>query len=145
MDFYLYFKAIHIIAVISWMAGMLYLPRLFAYHCNKGNTKETNKIFVLMEKRLLMYIMNPAGILTWVFGLVLFFHPSTNIDSFSLWFLIKIISVFLISITHVYFSYCRKKLEFNNNFKNPKFYKILNETTTVLMIIIVIMVVARPF
>ena len=135
MDFYLYFKAIHIIAVISWMAGMLCLPRLFAYHCNKGNTKETNKIFVLMEKKLLRYIMNPAGILTWVFGLILFFHPSTNIDSFSLWFLIKIISVFFISITHVYFSYCRKKLEFDNNFQNPKFYKILNETTTVLMII----------
>ena len=89
--------------------------------------------------------MNPAGILTWVFGLILFFHPSTNIDSFSLWFLIKIISVFFISITHVYFSYCRKKLEFDNNFKNPKFYKILNETTTVLMIIIVIMIVVRPF
>ena len=145
MDFYLYFKAIHIIAVISWMAGMLYLPRLFSYHCYKGNTKETNKIFVLMEKRLLRYIMNPAGILTWVFGLILFFHPSTNIDSFSLWFLIKIISLFFISITHVYFSYCRKKLEFDNNFKNPKFYKILNETTTVLMIIIVIMIVVRPF
>ena len=83
MDFYLYFKAIHIIAVISWMAGMLYLPRLFAYHCNKGNTKETNKIFVLMEKRLLRYIMNPAGILTWGFGLVLFFHPSANVDPFT--------------------------------------------------------------
>ena len=145
MDFYLYFKAIHIIAVISWMAGILYLPRLIAYHCNRENTKETNKIFVLMEKRLLRYIMNPAGILTWGFGLVLFFHPSADVDPFTLWFLIKIISVFFISITHVYFSYCRKKLEFDNNFKNPRFYKILNEMTTVFMIIIVIMIVVRPF
>ena len=86
MDAYLYLKAIHILAVISWMVGMLYLPRLFVYHCNKNNSEKTNKIFVLMEKRLLRYIMTPAGVFTWVFGLLLFYHPYSSIDFFSFWF-----------------------------------------------------------
>ena len=145
MDTYLYLKAIHILAVISWMVGMLYLPRLFVYHCNKNNSEETNKIFVLMEKRLLRYIMTPAGVFTWVFGLLLFYHPSSSIDFFSFWFLIKIISVLLISAIHGYLIYCRKNLEINNNFKSKRFFKILNEVTTVLMIIVVIMIVVRPF
>ena len=145
MEFYLYFKALHVIAIISWMAGMLYLPRLFAYHSSRHNSKETNEIFVLMEKRLLKFIMNPALLASWVFGAVLVLHPQSNVQILSLWFLIKAIAVLLMSFLHFYFAYCRKKMETNNSFHSESFYKVINEIPTVLLIIVVIMVVVRPF
>ncbi|MBT3939923.1 MAG: TIGR00701 family protein, partial [Pelagibacterales bacterium] len=111
MTFYLYIKAFHIIAVISWMAGMLYLPRLFVYHANMQNSEEVNNNFILMEARLLRFIMNPAMILTWLFGLVLVLHPLSIIDVTNIWFVVKIILVLIMSGLHGYFSYCRKKLQ----------------------------------
>jgi len=145
MTFYLYIKALHIISVISWMAGMLYLPRLFVYHANIINSKETNNNFILMEKRLLRYIMNPAIVLTWVFGLILVLHPFSVIDTTEIWFIIKIILVLAMSCLHGYFSFCRKKLQEDNSFYSQRYFKYLNEAPTILMIAIVIMVVIRPF
>ena len=145
MTFYLYIKAFHLISVISWMAGMLYLPRLFVYHSNKKNAQETNDNFVIMENRLLRYIMNPAMILTWFFGIVLILHPLSTVDQTSTWFTIKLILVLIMSGVHGYFSYCRKKLLYNNSFRSPKYFKYLNEVPTVVMIAIVIMVIVRPF
>ena len=145
MTFYLYVKAFHLISVISWMVGMLYLPRLFVYHANVKNTKETNETFVTMENRLLRYIMNPAMILTWAFGIFLVFHPLSSVDHTSKWFIIKFILVLIMSSLHGYFSYCRKKLLHNNSFYSAKYLKYLNEARTILMIVIVIMVVVRPF
>ena len=145
MTFYLYIKALHIIAVISWMAGMLYLPRLFVYHSNIKNSKETNNIFIMMEKRLLRFIMNPALILTWVFGGILVFHPSSIIELTATWFVIKIVFVVVMSGIHGYFAYCRKMLQKDNTFYSQRFFKYLNEVPTILMLIIVIMVVVKPF
>ena len=145
MTFYLYIKALHIISVISWMAGMLYLPRLFVYHSNIKNSEETNNIFIKMEKRLLKYIMNPALILTWVFGGILVFHPLSIIDLTAMWFVIKFFVVVVMSGMHGYFVYCRKMLQKDNSFYSQKFFKYINEVPTILMIIIVIMVVVKPF
>jgi len=145
MTFYLYIKALHIISVISWMAGMLYLPRLFVYHANIMNSKDTNNIFIIMEKRLLRYIMNPAMVLTWASGLILVFHPFSVIDTTAIWFTIKIILVLTMSCLHGYFAYCRKKLQEDNSFYSQSYFKYLNEAPTILMIVIVIMVVIQPF
>ena len=145
MTLYLYIKAFHLISVMSWMAGMLYLPRLFVYHANVKNSQGTNDNFVIMEKRLLRYIMNPAMILTWMFGLVLISHPLSTIDQTSLWFIIKLVLVLIMSGIHGYFSYCRKKLAHDNSLFSPRYFKYLNEVPTILMIAIVIMVVVRPF
>ena len=93
MTFYLYMKALHIIAVISWMAGMLYLPRLFVYHSNKNNTKEMNETFILMERRLFNYIMRPAMGATWVFGLILVFTSIGAYEMTSIWLLTKLFFV----------------------------------------------------
>jgi len=145
MDSYLFYKAAHIISLISLLAGMLYLPRIYVYHCNQNNTKETNAVFSLMEKRLLKYIMNPAMILSWVFGVLMVLHSESNINIVSLWFVIKIACVLLMSGLHGYFSYCCKELEKDNSFKNSKFFRIINEAPTILMIVIIFMVVARPY
>lgn len=145
MTFYLYIKAFHLISVISWMAGMLYLPRLFVYHANKNNSLEVNENFIIMEKRLLRYIMNPAMILTWLFGLILILHPLSTVDQSSTWFSIKLILVLLMSGLHGYFSFCRKKLLYDNSFCSPRHFKYLNEAPTILLIAIVIMIVVRPF
>ena len=145
MTLYLYIKAFHLISVMSWMAGMLYLPRLFVYHANVKNSQGTNNNFSIMEKRLLRYIMNPAMILTWLFGLVLISHPLSTVDQTSLWFIIKLVLVLIMSGIHGYFSYCRKKLAQDNSLFSPRYFKYLNEVPTILMIAIVIMVVVRPF
>ena len=110
MTFYLYIKAFHIIAVISWMAGMLYLPRLFVYHSNKNNTKEMNETFVQMEKRLFNYIMRPAMAATWVLGLILVFSSIGVYELTSVWFIAKLICVFVMTGLHEYFGLCRKAL-----------------------------------
>ena len=132
MDLYLYIKAAHIIAVISWMAGLLYLPRLFAYHANPSNSKEMNLTFILMEKRLLRYIMNPSMVLSWLFGILLVIDSHSSVNVFSFYFLIKIVSVILMTSLHGYFAVCRSRLEANNNNLKPNTYKILNEIPTVL-------------
>ncbi len=140
---YLLFKSLHIISFVAWMAGLLYLPRLFVYHCGEEyNTKSYNK-FLLMEERLLKFIMTPAMIGTWFFGISLFL---INIDAlaFSLWFSIKFILVIVLSGYQGYLSICRKRFMSNTNKNSPKFYRVINEVPTIILILVVFLVVFKP-
>ncbi len=145
MTFYLYIKAFHIISVISWMAGMLYLPRLFVYHSNKDNSKTMNLTFELMEKRLFKYIMNPAMFATWASGLILIFSSISNYGLDTYWLLIKMILVLLMSALHGYFGFLRKALIKDNSAHSQKYFKYINEAPTILLILIVILVVVKPY
>ena len=144
MNYYLLFKSLHLIAVISWIAGLLYLPRIFVYHVENFNKKETTDIFEIMEKRLYFYIMRPAMILSWLFGLILIYI--IGIESIShLWLQTKLILVILISIYHEYLGKCLKSLKSGTNKKSAKFFRIINEIPTVLLIFIVFIVIFKPF
>ena len=140
---YLLFKSLHIISFVAWMAGLLYLPRLFVYHCEEKYNTKTYNTFILMEKRLLKFIMNPAMLATWIFGISLYF---INIDAlaFSLWFNIKLFLVTLLSAFQGYLSICRKKFILNTNEKSAKFYRLINEIPTVILIIIVFLAIFKP-
>ena len=140
---YLLFKSLHIISFVAWMAGLLYLPRLFVYHCEEKYNTKTYNTFILMEKRLLKFIMNPAMLATWIFGISLYF---INIDAlaFSLWFNIKLFLVTLLSAFQGYLSICRKKFILNTNEKSAKFYRLINEVPTVILIIIVFLAILKP-
>ena len=143
MNLYLLFKSLHLIAVISWMAGLLYLPRIFVYHVDNLGKKEITDVFEIMEKRLYFYIMRPAMILTWFFGIILFY--TVGFESFSyLWLQIKLILVILLTIYHEYLGKCLKSLKLGNNTKSSKFYRIINEIPTVLLIFIVFIVIFKP-
>jgi putative membrane protein len=143
MNIYLLLKSLHIIAIIAWMAGLLYLPRIYVYHCQTTYGSEAHEKFVQMEYRLLKYIMNPAMIISWILGIGLI-HSLGN-DAFTqLWLQLKLFLVLLMSGFHGYLGVCRKKFESNTNTKSEKFYRIINEVPTVLMIIIVFLVVFKP-
>ena len=142
MNLYLTLKAIHIIAVISWMVGLLYLPRLFVYHVENNNA-ETSKIFKVMEKRLMKIIMNPAMIITWLSGLsVLWILGFNNI--FSLWLSIKFLFVIVLSGYHGFLSKCLKDFESDRNKRSSKFFRVINEIPTIILIIIVFLVIFKP-
>ena len=143
MNFYLLFKSLHLIAVISWMAGLLYLPRIFVYHTDTANNKEQDKTFKTMEKKLYNYIMMPAMILSWFFGIVLIYNLGIPVFS-ELWMQIKSILVILLTIYHFYLGKCVQTFSLNNNFKSSKFYRIINEVPTILLIIIIFIVVFKP-
>ena len=140
---YLLFKSLHIISFVAWMAGLLYLPRLFVYHCEEKYNSKTYKKFLLMEKRLLKFIMLPSMLSTWIFGISLYL---INLDAlaFSLWFSIKLFLVIILSAYHGYLSICRKKFISNSNSKSAKFYKIINEVPTFILIVIVFLVTFKP-
>jgi len=146
MNTYLLFKSIHLIAVISWMAGLLYLPRIFVYHSESIKNKKTedlNFTFKVMERRLFIYIMNPAMILSWILG-VLLIH-SVGIDSLSsLWLQLKLFFVAVLTTYHFFLFKCIKRFAVNNNSYSPKFYRIINEIPTVLLIIIIFIIVFKP-
>ena len=129
---YEWIKALHIIAVISWMAGMLYLPRLFVYHCEAEPGSKQSETFKVMERRLLKAIINPAMIVTWLAGLYLWLHG-------------KLALVIILSGVHGFFSRCVRDFAAGRNARSQKFYRIINEVPTVLMIFIVILVVVKPF
>jgi protoporphyrinogen IX oxidase len=139
---YEWIKALHVIAVISWMAGMLYLPRLFVYHCDAEAGSKQSETFKVMERRLLRAIINPAMIVTWLAGLYLawaghwFSAP---------WLHGKLLLVVLLSGIHGFFSRCVKDFAADRNSRSQKFYRIINEMPTILMIGIVILVVVKPF
>ena len=136
-------KTIHIISVISWMAGLLYLPRIFVYHVENSEKKETTNIFEVMEKRLYFYIMRPAMILSWLFGIILIYI--NGLDTLSqLWVHIKLGLVVLLTIYHEYLGVCLKSLSLNTNTKSSKFFRIINEIPTILLIVIVFVVVFKP-
>jgi len=143
MNYYLLFKSLHLISVVSWMAGLLYLPRIFVYHAETKNNVGKKKTFKLMEKRLFTYIMNPAMILSWTFG-VLLVHVS-GIEIFTyLWVQLKLAMVLLLTIYHFFLFYCLISLRQTNSKYSPKFYRILNEVPTLLLIGIIFVVVFKP-
>ena len=143
MNTYLLFKSIHLIVVISWMVGLLYLPRIFVYHSEaiKNNKSEDlMSTFKIMERRLLIYIMHPAMIVSWIFGLLLI--HTIGMDNFgSIWLQLKLIFVIILTIYHFFLFQCLRKFIKNNNSFSPKFYRIINEIPTVLLIIIVFIVI----
>ena len=140
--FYLWAKAIHVIAVISWMAGMLYLPRLFIYHCEAEKGSAQSETFKVMERRLLRVIINPAMTVAWVFGLWLAWHAGVYLDY---WFLVKLAGALALSGAHGYFSSAGRAFAQDRNEKTPRHWRLVNEVPTVLMILIVVMVIVRPF
>ena len=143
MNSYLLFKSLHLIAVVSWMAGLLYLPRIFVYHVENKDKREATDIFEVMEKRLFFYIMRPAMILTWIFGLVLIYLNGIEIFS-QLWMQIKIVLVILLSGYNDYLGKCLISLKNNSNTKSAKFFRIINEIPTVMLIFIVFLVIFKP-
>ena len=143
MNTYLLFKSIHLIAVISWMAGLLYLPRIFVYHSENIENENSSNIFKTMERKLFYYIMTPAMILSWFFGLLLIHTLGFSIFN-ELWMQIKIISVVILTIFHFYLGSCVIRFSNNQNNNSSKFYRIINEIPTLLLIIIVFMVFFKP-
>ena len=139
---YEWIKALHIIAVIAWMAGMLYLPRLFVYHCEAEIGSKQSETFKVMERRLMRAIINPAMIVTWLAGLYLAWSGHWFSSG---WLHGKLELVILLSGVHGFFSRCRKDFEADRNRRSQKFFRIINELPTVLMIGIVILVVVKPF
>ena len=146
MNTYLLFKSIHLIAVISWMAGLLYLPRIFVYHSEavvNNKSEDLISTFKTMERKLFIYIMNPAMILSWIFG-VLLIH-TIGMDNFSfLWLQLKLLFVVILTIYHFFLFQCLRKFADNNNSYSSKFYRIINEIPTVLLISIILIVVFKP-
>ena len=143
MNYYLLFKSLHLISVISWMAGLLYLPRLFAYHSEVVQNERIKDTFKLMEKRLFYYIMNPAMALSWLFG-VLLIH-SIGLQSFTqLWFQLKFVMVLLLTFYHFFLLYCLKGLNSGYSKFSPKFYRIINEVPTIILIGVIFVVVFKP-
>ena len=141
-DAYLWIKSIHVIAVIAWMAGMLYLPRLFVYHCATSPGSETSETFKIMERRLLRFIINPAMVVTWIAGLWM----AWEIFGFrGGWLHAKLSLVVLMSGLHGYLSKATRLFAEDRNTKSAKHWKIINEVPTVLMIFIVILVIVKPF
>ena len=143
MNLYLLFKSLHLIAVISWMAGLLYLPRIFVYHVENYQKKEATEIFEIMEKRLFNYIMRTAMLLSWLLGIILILNIGIEAFSF-LWLQIKLILVFLLSVYNEYLGKCIKLLKIGENKKSAKFYRIINEIPTILLILIVFIVIFKP-
>ena len=147
MDIYAWFKAFHIIAVIAWMAGMLYLPRLFVYHCAAEKGSIQSETFKLMERRLLRAIINPAMIATWVFGFSLaWLGPDSRFGWFNAgWLDAKIVLVLLLSAVHGLFARWVKDFAADDNRHSQRFYRNINEVPTAIMILIVLLVVLKPF
>ena len=143
MNSYLLFKSLHLIAVVSWMAGLLYLPRIFVYHVENKEKKEATDIFEVMEKKLFYYIMRPAMIFTWIFGLTLIYFNGVEIFS-QLWMQIKTVLVILLSVYNDYLGKCIVSLKDNSNTRSSKFYRIINEVPTIMLIFIVFLVIFKP-
>ena len=144
LTLYPWTKALHVISLIAWMAGLLYLPRLFVYHCDVARGSSGSERFKVMEYRLMTRIMNPAMIATWVFGISLVLTPGV-IDWHAGWWHVKLTSVILMSGAHGAMSARRRAFLEDRNIKPQRYFRILNEVPTVLMIVIVIMVIVKPF
>jgi len=143
MNYYLLFKSLHLIAAISWMAGLLYLPRIFVYHVENKEKKDATDIFEVMEKRLFFYIMRPAMIFTWIFGLILIYINGLEIFS-QLWMQIKIVFVVLLSAYNDYLGKCVTSLKNNTNTRSSKFFRIINEIPTIILIFVIFIVIFKP-
>ena len=143
MNFYLTLKALHLIAVIAWMAGLLYLPRIFVYHVENNENKEVINIFQVMEKRLYFYIMRPAMILTWIFGIILIYLGGIEIFS-QLWLQLKLVLVILLSIYHEYLGKCLYSLKNGTNTRSSKYFRVINEIPTIILILVIFIVIFKP-
>ena len=143
MTLYLLFKALHLIAVISWMAGLLYLPRIFVYHVENFEKDQATEIFETMERKLYNYIMRPAMIFSWLFGIILIWI--NGIESFGyLWLQLKILLVVVLTIYHEYLGKCMRLLKTKKDTKTSKSYTIFNEIPPLLLILLVFIVIFKP-
>ena len=143
ISFYPWIKALHIISIIAWMAGMLYLPRLFIYHCEAPTGSDKSETFKVMERRLLRAIINPAMIASFLFGILLLTTPGI-VDWTAWWVYVKLSFVLAMTAVHGLFSRWRKDFESDRNIRPAKFYRIANEVPTLLLILIVFLVVIKP-
>ena len=143
MNLYLFLKSLHLIAVISWMAGLLYLPRIFVYHVENFKKKEITDIFEIMEKRLYIYIMRPAMLFSWIFGIALIYINGLDVLT-NLWMQLKLLLVIILSIYHEYLGKCLNHLKNRTNTKTSKYYRYLNEVPTLLLILIIFIVIIKP-
>ena len=143
MNYYLLFKSLHLISVISWMAGLLYLPRIFVYHAENSDDKKISDVFKIMEKKLYFYIMTPAMILSWIFGLLLI-HSIGFQQLGQTWMVLKIIFVIFLSLYHFYLGKTLKQFKIDQNTHSHKFYRLINEIPTILLILIVFVVIFKP-
>ena len=142
MNIYLLFKSLHLIAVISWMAGLLYLPRIFVYH-SENNNEIISNVFKTMERKLFYYIMTPAMLFSWLFGLALI-HVIGFEQLGNLWLQLKLIFVILLTAYHFYLGILLNKFKLNQNEKSSKFYRYINEIPTLLLILIIFIVIFKP-
>ena len=143
MNTYLLFKSLHLIAVISWMAGLLYLPRIFVYHSQNNAQPIISEVFKVMEKKLFYYIMTPAMILSWIFGLILI-HEIGFDKLGQTWMILKLLFVVLLTLYHLYLGKILGQFKLDSNKHSHKFYRFINEIPTLLLILIIFVVVFKP-
>ena len=143
MNYYLLFKSLHLIAVISWMAGLLYLPRIFVYHSQNNTQPIISEVFKVMEKKLFYYIMTPAMILSWIFGLLLI-HEIGFDKLGQKWKILKLIFVVLLTLYHLYLGKILGQFKLDSNKHSHKFYRYINEIPTLLLILIIFVVIFKP-
>ena len=143
MNTYLLFKSLHLIAVISWMAGLLYLPRIFVYHSQNSTQSIISEVFKVMEKKLFYYIMTPAMILSWVFGLILI-HEIGFDKLGQTWMILKLLFVILLTLYHFYLGKILGQFKLDINKHSHKFYRFINEIPTLLLILIIFVVIFKP-
>ena len=142
MNLYLLFKSLHLIAVISWMAGLLYLPRIFVYH-TEADHESQKTVFKIMERKLYNYIMMPAMFLSWLFGILLIYNLGFGIFS-ELWMQIKTIAVVILTYYHFTLGKYLNDLALENNKKTSKFFRIYNEIPTIILIVVIFVVIFKP-
>ena len=143
MNTYLLFKSLHLIAVISWMAGLLYLPRIFVYHSQNNAQPIISEVFKVMEKKLFYYIMTPAMILSWIFGLILI-HEIGFDKLGQNWMILKLFFVVLLTLYHLYLGKILGQFKLDSNKHSHKFYRYINEIPTLLLILIIFVVIFKP-
>ena len=143
MNTYLLFKSLHLISVISWMAGLLYLPRIFVYHAQNNSEVIISEVFKVMEKKLFFYIMTPAMILSWLFGLLLI-HSIGFQQLGQTWMLLKLVFVIILTVYHFYLGSILNQFKLDTNKRSHKFYRFINEIPTILLILIVFVVIFKP-
>ena len=143
MNYYLLFKSLHLISVISWMAGLLYLPRIFVYHAQNNDEIQIKEVFKLMERKLYLYIMTPAMTLSWLFGLLLI-HEIGFQQLGQTWMILKLIFVVILTIYHFYLGQILGQFKLDLNEHSHKFYRFINEIPTLLLILIIFVVVFKP-
>ena len=142
MNLYLLFKSLHLVAVISWMAGLLYLPRIFVYH-SEAKHESQEEVFKIMERKLYNYIMMPAMLLSWLFGVLLIHSLGFSVFS-ELWMQIKTVSVIILTYYHFLLGKYLNDFAINDNKRSSKFFRIINEVPTILLIVVVFVVIFKP-